>query len=117
MPTDTANPTKLIDVDLISPNPWNPNVVPGDIMDALVENIRLHGILQSVTVREVEEPGEGGETLSGTGKYELVDGEHRWRAAKLAGHDEVWGTITPMSRDEARAQTLALNRLRGEMDP
>lgn len=113
MPVETK--TKLIPINAIHSNSWNPNVVPDEVMDSLVENIRRNGILQSVTVREVAEPD--GETVPGTGVYELIDGEHRWRAATLAEHTKVWGTISEMSRSDARAQTLALNKLRGEMDP
>jgi ParB/RepB/Spo0J family partition protein len=109
--------TKLIKINLIEPNPWNPNKVPADIMESLVANITAHGVLQSVTVREVEEPGLGGETTPGSGKYEIIDGEHRYLAATEAGHTQVWGTISEMSREDAKAQTLAMNKLRGEMDP
>jgi ParB/RepB/Spo0J family partition protein len=109
--------TKLIKINMIEPNPWNPNKVPDEIMRALVANITEHGVLQSVTVREVEEPGLGGETMPGSGKYEIIDGEHRFAAAQEAGHTQVWGTISEMTKEQAKAQTLAMNRLRGEMDP
>jgi ParB/RepB/Spo0J family partition protein len=107
--------TKLISVEAIRPNHWNPNVVPPEIFDALVENVRRFGFVQSVAVREFNE--QTGETEKGTGVYQIIDGEHRWRAGQEAGASKIPATISYISEQEAKAETLALNRIRGQMDP
>lgn len=58
----------------------------------LAENIRLHGVLQSVLVR----PLPGGET----GSYELVAGARRYRASKLAGRESIPATLRELTDAE-----------------
>jgi hypothetical protein len=94
----------------LRPNPWNPNVVPEHIMRALVENIREVGFVQPILVRPVEADDMGRD-------LEVVDGEHRFRAAQDAGLTHTLVISQELSDDDARVQTLALNHLRGEMDP
>jgi ParB/RepB/Spo0J family partition protein len=92
----------------IQENPWNPNVLPDHLQLALVENIRRAGFNQPLLVRR--NPGEGR-------PYEVVDGAHRLRAARAAGLERVPCLVVDMDDAEARAQTLAMNRLRGELEP
>ena len=72
-------------VDLIEPNPHQPRQAfdEGAIV-ALAESLRERGVLQPVLVRPV--PG---------GTYELIAGERRWRAARLAGFDTVPALVRP----------------------
>ena len=68
-----------VPVELISPNPRQPRreFDEGAIV-ALSESLRERGVLQPVLVRPVA-----------GGTYELIAGERRWRAARLAGFDTV----------------------------
>ena len=64
-------------VTAITPNPRQPRrTFDEDALDELAESIKQVGLLQPVVVRTV-----------GTGRYELVMGERRWRAAQRAGTD------------------------------
>ena len=59
----------------VEPNPNQPRRdFPPEELDALAESIRVHGILQPLTVRQLH-----------NGYYQIIAGERRWRAARLAG--------------------------------
>ncbi len=64
-----------ISIDEISPNPWQPRRdFDEESLNALASSIRENGLIQPVVVRKKKD-----------GTYELVAGERRWRAAKMAG--------------------------------
>src|SRR5579863_1101775 len=72
-----------VEVDRIKPNPYQPRRNFDELaLRSLSESIRQYGVLQPLTVtrKEIERPGEGIFV-----EYELVAGERRLRAAKLAG--------------------------------
>lgn len=76
-----------VEVDRIQPNPFQPRRTFDETnLASLSESIRQYGILQPLTVtrKEVEKPGEGIYV-----QYELVAGERRLRASKMAGLREV----------------------------
>ena len=94
-------------VELIVPNPHQPRATfEEDALQALADSIRANGILQPVLVRP----------LAG-GTFELVAGERRWRAAKLAGLDRVPALVR--DRDDAASLELALveNMAREDLNP
>ena len=73
-PRDEPEELRQLPVELIAPNPNQPRrQFDPEALAGLVESIRVRGVLQPVLVRPV--PG---------GTYELIAGERRWRAAKLA---------------------------------
>jgi ParB-like chromosome segregation protein Spo0J len=92
----------------IQENTWNPNVMPEAMMAALVENVKRAGFNRVLVVRPNEQEGRS---------YEIVDGEHSLRAARAAGIEFVPCVIRPFDDAEARAQTIAMNQIGGEMDP
>ena len=69
----------------------------------LAESIRLHGIIQPLTVRKLS-----------SGYYQIIAGERRWRAARLAGLKEV-----PVEADDRKAAELAMieNLQREDLNP
>lgn len=72
-----------VEVDRIKPNPFQPRrVFDEPALASLAESIRQYGVLQPLTVtrKEIERPGEGIFV-----EYELIAGERRLRASKLAG--------------------------------
>jgi ParB family chromosome partitioning protein len=82
---------KELDIARVDPNPHQPRArFDGDHLKELAESIRLHGVLQPVVVRR-----------SGD-RYQLILGERRLRAAKLAGR----GTIPAIVRDVGDAESL-----------
>ncbi len=73
-PKDEAEELRELPIDLIAPNPNQPRrSFEEDSLLALAESIRSRGVLQPVLVR----PLVGG-------RYELIAGERRWRAARIA---------------------------------
>jgi len=96
-----------IPADLIAPNPLQPrrNFEEESIV-ALAESIKLHGILEPVLVRAV--PG---------GTYELVAGERRWRAAKVAQLEMIPALVG--RHDDAASLEIALveNMVREDLNP
>jgi ParB family chromosome partitioning protein len=96
-----------ISLDLIVPNAYQPRTEFNDeAIRSLAESIRQSGLLQPVLVRARED-----------GRYELVAGERRWRAARLAG----LATIPAIERkvDDAEALECALieNLQREDLGP
>src|SRR5919206_554962 len=79
-----------IPLDAIRPNPKQPrdSFDEQSLLD-LAESIKVHGILQPVLVRP----------LAGTG-YELIAGERRWRAAQLAGLEQVPAIVRSSAESE-----------------
>ncbi len=72
----------------------------------LADSIREHGILQPLTVRRLS-----------SGYYQIIAGERRWRAARLAGLSEV--PVTVIEADDRKATEVALieNLQREDLDP
>ena len=92
----TINRVVLLNVAEVEPNPAQPrtNFDP-DSLASLAESIRMNGILQPVTVRKNRKD-----------HYELIAGERRLRAAKLAGLSQIPAII--MNTNEKDSAVLAL---------
>ena len=94
-------------IELISPNPHQPRRQFDDEgLGALADSLRTRGVLQPILVR----PRAGG-------TYELIAGERRWRAARLAGLELIPALVRP--RDDAESLELALieNMAREDLNP
>ncbi len=78
-----SNSIFFIDVDKILPNPFQPRreFEEGPLKD-LAESIRQYGVLQPLTVSRIEKETDDGGLVT---QYELIAGERRLRASKLAG--------------------------------
>ena len=89
----------------IKPNPAQPRTVfRQDALDELADSIRLHGILQPLSVRRVG--------IS----YELIAGERRLRAAQIAGLTEIPCIIMDMDDKESGMAALVENLQRQDLD-
>jgi ParB family chromosome partitioning protein len=105
-PSD-ADELRELPVELIAPNPHQPRrTFDEGALQALADSIAENGVLQPVLVRPVA-----------GGTYELVAGERRWRAARLAGHERVPALVR--DRDDATTLELALveNMAREDLNP
>jgi ParB family chromosome partitioning protein len=94
-------------VELIAPNPKQPRRrFDEDALAALAGSLEERGMLQPVLVR----PKAGG-------TYELIAGERRWRAARIAGFEAIPALVRP--REDAEALELALieNMAREDLSP
>lgn len=75
-------------------------------LKGLADSIRVSGVMQPVAVREV-----------GGGAYELVAGERRWRAAKIAGLSAIPAVVVRLSEEESAAWGLVENMQREDLNP
>jgi ParB family transcriptional regulator, chromosome partitioning protein len=106
-PADAEAELRELPIDLIAPNPQQPRRhFDEEPLVALADSLRDRGVLQPVLVRPVA-----------GGTYELIAGERRWRAARLAGLDSVPAMIRP--HDDAQSLELALieNMAREDLNP
>ena len=95
-PSAQQSPYKLLPIYKVEPNPDQPRQdFDEEELQALSESIALHGIVQPLTVRE----------LSG-GYYQIIAGERRWRAARMAGLSEVPAVV--IVADDRKTKELAL---------
>jgi ParB family chromosome partitioning protein len=94
-------------IDSLAPNPRQPRTTfSAETMAQLAESIRANGVLQPVIVRAV-----------GDHSYQLVAGERRWRAAKLAGLQTVPAVIHGLSDSQALEVALVENLQREDLAP
>lgn len=101
------NGYRLVPIYKIEPNPDQPRQDFDEVeLQALAESIKNHGVIQPLTVRE-----------GGGGYYQIIAGERRWRAARIAGLDEL--PILIMEADDRKAMELALieNLQRQDLNP
>ncbi len=104
---DEAPELRELPVELIAPNPNQPRRhFDEEALLALAGSLRERGVLQPVLVRPVA-----------GGTYELIAGERRWRAARLAGMGTVPALVRP--QDDAASLELALieNMAREDLNP
>jgi ParB family chromosome partitioning protein len=80
-------------------------------LEELAASIRANGVIQPIVVRPV--PG----AAAGAARYEIVAGERRWQAAKLAGLTEIPVVIRTLSDQESVAVALIENIQREELTP
>lgn len=96
----------LIAIEAISPNPSQPRRhFDEEALKELAESIRAQGILQPLLVRP-----------DGTGNYQIVAGERRWRAARMANLSKVPVVIREMSDKEVMAAALIENLQREDLN-
>jgi ParB family chromosome partitioning protein len=97
--TGEQGQVRSLAVDQLSGDPAQPRqTFPEESLAELAESIRTRGVLQPILVRP-----------SGAGRYRIVAGERRYRAARLAGLDEVPCLVREFSDDEALAVGLIEN--------
>ncbi len=106
-PRDEPEELRQVAVELIEPNPDQPrNSFDEATLVGLADSIRVHGVLQPVLLRP----------LLG-GRYELIAGERRWRAARLAELETIPAIVR--HHDDAASLEMALieNMVREDLNP
>ena len=87
---------KQLPLHRVEPNPDQPRQdFNEEELQSLAESIRVHGVIQPLTVRE-----------TGDGYYQIIAGERRWRASRLAGLTEIPALV--IEADDKTAKELAL---------
>ena len=98
---------QLLPIYKVEPNPDQPrHDFDEEELQLLADSITVHGVIQPLTVRE-----------TGNGYYQIIAGERRWRASRLAGLSEIPAVI--IEADDRKAMELALieNLQRQDLNP
>lgn len=106
-----------ISVDNIEPNRFNPNVMAPEVFRSLCEDMKQggHDVISPITVSEKKVFYNNPEFESG--KYVIVDGENRWKAAKEIGWSTIACDISALTEDLAKVVNYRKNKERGTIDP
>ena len=105
--TRENTPYKLLPIHKVEPNRNQPRQdFDEEELQALSESLATHGILQPLTVRELD-----------SGYYQIIAGERRWRAARMAGISDI--PVVIIEADDKKAMELALieNLQRQDLNP
>ncbi len=102
-----AGELRTLEVGALQPGKYQPRtrMDPGSL-EELAESIKSQGIMQPILVREV-----------GRGRFEIIAGERRWRAAQIAGLTEVPALVREIADEAALAMSLIENIQRENLNP
>ena len=103
----SKSPYQLLPIHKVEPNPDQPRQhFDPEELQSLADSIALHGVVQPLTVREVS-----------NGYYQIIAGERRWRAARIAELKEIPAVI--IEADDRKVMELALieNLQRQDLNP
>ena len=96
-----------IPVDLIEPNPYQPRMnFNQEALDELADSIRTLGLIQPITVRKIA-----------SGRYQIISGERRFRASRLAGMDMIPAYIRDTNDQGMLEMAIVENIQRENLDP
>lgn len=103
----TIAPSNKLSVDALSPGKYQPRRhFNEEALTELADSIEKHGLMQPIVVRALKE-----------GRYEIIAGERRWRAAKLAQLREVPVIVRDVDDVEALELALIENIQRADLNP
>lgn len=105
--TEAEGKQMTLPIAKVEPNVSQPRAYFDEVaLTELAESIKQHGMIQPITVRKLE-----------SGYYQIIAGERRWRAARMAGLEEV--PVSIIQADDRMAAELALveNLQRADLNP
>ena len=107
-PAEAAEtPNRSLPIQKIEPNPQQPRRhFDPEELQALADSIARHGVIQPLAVRAV-----------GNGYYQIIAGERRWRAARMAGLQEIPAVIVEADDQQAAELALIENLQRQDLNP
>lgn len=101
------NGDKLVNINDIEPNREQPRkFFDEEALKELADSIAMHGVIQPLLVRPLSDGG-----------YQLIAGERRWRASRLAGLSQVPVVVKEMTDEEAMELALIENLQREDLNP
>lgn len=112
--TESVEPTDALEeqlhhlpIESLRSGPWQPrkHMDPARL-EELADSIRVRGIVQPIVVK-----------AAGDGRYEIIAGERRWRAAQVAGLDQVPAIVRDVPDNVALAIALIENIQRDDLNP
>lgn len=96
-----------ISVDAIETNPFQPRQnFEEEALRELADSIRVHGIIQPITVRKLDND-----------TYQLISGERRWQAAKIAGLEKIPAFVRTANDQQMLEMALIENIQREDLNP
>lgn len=100
-----ATGLEQVSIELIEPSPYQPRrAFPQESLKELADSIRASGLVQPILLRRAN------------GRYQLVAGERRWRAARLAGLDAIPAIVRDLGDKETLELALTENLLREDLN-
>ena len=106
-PVSSKSPYQLLPIYKVEPNPGQPRQdFDEEELQSLADSIATHGVVQPLTVRQMS-----------SGYYQIIAGERRWRAARIAGLKDIPAVI--IEADDKKTMELALieNLQRQDLNP
>lgn len=104
--TDGGSAIKEIEIGVIFPNPEQPRTnFDGEALEELASSIRELGIVQPLSLRKLDD-----------GSYQIIAGERRWRAARMAGLTSVPAYVRTASDSEVTEMALIENIQREDLN-
>jgi len=100
---DTPGAVSSLRIEQIDPNPFQPrDRFEETALSELADSIRQHGIIQPITVRNMA-----------NGRYQIISGERRWRASRMAGLDYI-PAYTRIADDEGMLEMALVENIQRE---
>ena len=104
-------PLKQIPVDLLQRGQYQPRIdIRQDSLEDLARSIEAQGVVQPIVARPIGKTGD-------SQRYEIVAGERRWRAAQMAGLDDIPAIVRDIPDEGAIAMALIENIQREDLNP
>lgn len=95
-----------VPIELIHPNPGQPRTdFDEEAIEELASSIRIHGIITPITLRRINDDN-----------YQIIAGERRWRASKLAGLDKIPAYIKDVEDEQVLEMALIENIQREDLN-
>ncbi|NOX91505.1 MAG: ParB/RepB/Spo0J family partition protein [Gammaproteobacteria bacterium] len=96
-----------VPVDLLQPGKYQPRTdMHAESLEELASSIRAQGVVQPIVIRPIND-----------GRYEIIAGERRWRAAQIAGLHEIPAVVRDVPDEAAIAMALIENIQREDLNP
>jgi len=98
---------EVVAIGRLKANPWNPNKESDETFEKVKRSITNNGVVEPPQVREMDD-----------GSLQIINGEHRWRAADALGHTDIPViNLGKISDQQAKKLTIITNELRGAPEP
>jgi len=108
---ESADGLRQLPLDLLQRGQYQPRVdIRQDSLEDLASSIRAQGIVQPIVARPID-------SSDGVQRYEIVAGERRWRAAQMAGLQEIPAIVKDIPDKTAIAMALIENIQREDLNP
>jgi ParB family chromosome partitioning protein len=105
--THRSTGVKMVSVERIEPNPENPRLAfDEETLGELAASIREHGVLQPILVRPLDD-----------NRFQLIAGERRWRASKIAGMATIPALVEDIDDSTALEISIIENLQREDISP